>query len=85
MIRRGSDALPSVGRFVQRRAIQHGARQQHARHAGMALAGAQVVDRLHQAGAVGPEGMAWQRAGVIEAEIARRVVPGHVHQVAAPS
>ncbi|CUK10850.1 Uncharacterised protein [Achromobacter sp. 2789STDY5608615] len=49
----------------------------------MALPGAQVVDGLHQAGAVGAEGMAGQRARIVETQVARRVLQRHVDQVAA--
>ncbi|MDT4854628.1 hypothetical protein FQZ97_889420 [compost metagenome] len=70
---------------IQRGAIQHGAREEHARHAGMPLARAQVVDGLDQASAVGAEGVAGQGAWVIETKVAGRVVERHVHQAAAPA
>ena len=69
--------------LVQRRAVQHGARQEHARHPGMAPARAQVVDDLDQSGPVGAEGVSRQRPRIGEGDIARRVVGPHVQQQAA--
>ncbi|CFO09922.1 Uncharacterised protein [Bordetella pertussis] len=70
-------------RVVQRGAVEHRAGQQHARYAGVPLADAHIVDRLHQPGAVGGKGVAGQRAGIVEADVAGGVVGPHVHHVAA--
>ncbi|MNV59818.1 hypothetical protein D3C71_1522620 [compost metagenome] len=68
---------------VQGEAVQHRARQEHARHARMPLPRAQVVDGLDHPRAIGAEGMAGQGSGVVEAQVAGRAFQCDVHQIAA--
>ena len=76
-------AAQHVGRRVERRRIEHGAREDHARHARCRRADPQVVDRLRDARAVRRKGMARQRTGVVEADETRLARRLHVDEQAA--